>query len=85
METPLAIDFSFLQSSSDSFSIKDIWGGENVNSGNVAKWEASKLKSIAATISVAFSGYESKVIHLLSRLEKNTIVPKQCAQDTSDD
>ena len=37
VETPLAIDFSFLQSSNDSFSVEDIWNGENVNSGNVSK------------------------------------------------
>jgi len=46
----------------------------------VSKWVASKLKSIAAAIGVTFSGYESEVIHLLSRIEKNSIgcgVPKQ--------
>jgi len=48
----------------------------------VSKWVASKLKSIAATIGVAFSGYESEVIHLLSRIEKISIVPKQSVQRT---
>ena len=33
VEIPLAVDFSFLQSFNDSFSIEDIWDGENVNSG----------------------------------------------------
>ena len=82
VETPLAIDFPFLQSSNDSFSEEDIWDGENVNFGNVSKWVASKLKSIVATIGVAFSGYESEVTHLLSRFEKNSIVPKQSVQRT---
>ena len=31
---------------------------------------------------VAFSGYESEVTHLLSRIEKNTSVPKQTGQRT---
>jgi len=48
----------------------------------VSKWVASKLKSIAATIGVAFSGYESEVTHLLSRIEKNSAVPKQSVQRT---
>ena len=43
---------------------------------------ASKLKSIAAAIGVAFSGYESEVTHLLSRIEKNSVVPKQSVQRT---
>jgi len=38
---------------------------------------ASKLKSIAPTIGVAFSSYESEVIHPLSRIEKNSALPKQ--------
>jgi len=53
---PLAIDFSFMQSPNESFSVDDIWDGESVNSGMVSKWVASKLKSIAAAIGVAFSG-----------------------------
>jgi len=57
----LVVDFSFLQSAQDLFSVEDIWDGENVNSGRVSKWVASKLKSIAATIGVAFSGYENEV------------------------
>ena len=48
VKTPLAIDFSFLQRSSDLFSVEDIWDGElTVNSGNVSKWVASKFKSVA--------------------------------------
>lgn len=82
VETPLAIDFSFLQSSNDSFLVEYVWDGENVNSGNVSKWVASKLKSIATTIGVALSGYESEVIHLLSRIEKKGVVPKQSVQRT---
>jgi len=83
--TPLAIDFSFLQNAHDSFSVEDIWDGENVDSGVVSKWVASKLKSIAATIGVAISGYESEVTQLLSRIEKNNVgcgVPKQSVQRT---
>ena len=37
----------------------------------MSKWVASKLKSIAATVGVAFSGYENEVIQLLSRIEKS--------------
>jgi len=36
VENPLAIDFSFLRSSNNSFSDYDIWGGQNVNSRNVS-------------------------------------------------
>ena len=43
---------------------------------------ASKLKSIAATIGVAFSGYENEVIHLLSKIEKNSVVLEQSVQRT---
>jgi len=70
------IDFSFLQSS-NSFTVEDVWDGEKVHSENVSKWVASKLRSIADTIGVAFSGYESEVTQLLSRIEKNSVVPKQ--------
>ena len=45
-------------------------------------FQAQKLKSIATTIGVAFSGYESEVTHLLSRIEKNNVVPKQSVQRT---
>jgi len=83
VKTPLAIDFSFLQSSSDSLSTEDIWDGENVNSGNVSKWMVSKLKSIATIIGVAFSGYKSEIIHLLSKIEKISEVPKQSVQKTT--
>jgi len=51
----------------------------------VSKWVASKLKSIAATIRVAISGYESEVTQLLSRMEKNSVgcgMPKQSVQRT---
>jgi len=51
----------------------------------VSKWVASKLKSIAATIGVAFSGYESEVTQLLSRIERSSVgcgVPKQSVQRT---
>ena len=82
---PLAVDFSFLQSAQDSFSVEDIWNGENADSGMVSKWVASKLKGIAATIVVAISGYKSEVTHSLSRIEKNSVgcvVPKQSVQRT---
>jgi len=82
VKTPLAIDISFLQSSNYSFSVEDIWDRENVNSGNVSKWVASKFKSISATIDVAFSGYKSEATHLLSRIKKNSVVPKQSVQRT---
>jgi len=71
--TPLAVDFSFLQSAQDSSSVEDIWDGENVDSRMVSKWVASKLKSIAATIGMAISGYESEATQLLSRIEKNSV------------
>ena len=45
--------------------------------GNVSKWVASKVKSVAACIGVAFSGYENEVIQILSRIEKNNSLPKQ--------
>ena len=42
--------------------MEDVWDDMNVNSNKVSKWVASKLKSIAACIGVAFSGYEHEVI-----------------------
>ena len=57
VKTPLAVDFSFMKSPNESFSGEDIWDGENVNSGMVSKWVASKLTCIVATIGVAFLGY----------------------------
>jgi len=69
----------------DSFFVEDIWDGENVDYGMVSKWVASKLKSIAATVGVTISGYESEVTQLLSRIEKNNVgcgVPKQSVQRT---
>ena len=68
----MAVDFSFLQSAQDSFSVEDIWDGEIVDSEMASKWVASKLRSIAATIGVEISGYESAVTQLLSRIEKNS-------------
>jgi len=61
-----------MHSQNESFSVDDIWDGESVNSGLVSKWVASKLKSIAATVGVAFSGYENEVIQLLSKIEKSS-------------
>ena len=58
LETPLAVEFSVLHNSIESFALEDVWDGENVNTGNVSKWAASQLKSTAACIVVAFSGYE---------------------------
>jgi len=55
---PLAVDVSFLQNSNESFSVEDVWDGQNVNSENDSKWVASKLKGIASCIGVAVSGYE---------------------------
>ena len=46
---------------------------------------ASKLESIVANMGVAFSGYESEVIHLFYRIEKNSVgygVPKQSVHKT---
>ena len=83
--TPFAVDFSFIQSAQDSFSVEDIWDGDNVDSGMLSKWVASKLKGIAATIRVPISGYEYEVTQLLSRIEKNSAghgVPKQSVQRT---
>jgi len=48
-----------------------------VNSEKVSKWVASKLKGIASCIGVAVLGYETEVIQLLSRIERNNRLPKQ--------
>ena len=48
-----------------------------MSSKKVSKWVASKLKGIASYIGVAFSGYETEVIHILSRIEKNNTLLKQ--------
>ena len=55
---PLAIDFSFLQNSNETFSVKDVWDGHSVNSEKVSKWVASKLKGIASYIGVAVSRFQ---------------------------
>jgi len=79
---PLAVDYSCFQGPSNSYSEEDVWDGTNVNSDKVSKWVASKLKSIATYIGVAFSGYEHEVIHLLSRIESNNVTPKPAVQRT---
>ena len=45
---PPVVDYSCFHDSSSFYSVEDVWDGENVNSDNVSKWVASKLKSIAA-------------------------------------
>ena len=65
------MDFSCLHNNSGSFSVEEIWDGQNLNQELVSKWVASKLKSIVGCIGVAFSGYELEVIQLLSRIEKS--------------
>jgi len=47
---------------------------------NVSKWVASKLKSIARCIGVAFSVYEMETIHVLSRIEKSIVPAKLSVQ-----
>jgi len=79
---PLAVDYSCFQGPSNCYSVEDVWDGMNVNSDKVSKWVASKLKSIAACIGVSFSGYEHKVIHLLSRIENSNVTPKPAVQRT---
>ena len=68
--------------SSDSYSVEDVWDGENIIQENVCKWVASKLKSIAGCIGVAFSGYEHEVIQLLSRIKTCNAPSKSSAQRT---
>ena len=79
---PLAVDYSWFQGHSNSYSVDDVWDGMNVNSDKVSKWVASKLRSIAACIGVAFSGYEHEVIHLLARIENSNVTPKPAVQRT---
>ena len=73
---PLAVDFSFFQSPGVGYSVDDVWDGEALNEEMVSKWVASKLKSIAGCIGVAFSGYELETIQLLSRIEKSIATAK---------
>jgi len=79
---PLAVDFSCLQNNSGSLSEEDVWDGRNLNKELVFKWVASKLKSIAGCLRVAFSGYELEVIQLLSRIEKSFTPSKPVVQRT---
>jgi len=79
---PIAVDYSCFHDLSNSYSVEDVLDGDNVNSDNVSNWVASKLKSIAACIGVAFSGYEHGVIHLLSRIEISNVTPKPSVQTT---
>jgi len=78
----LAVDYSYFQGPSNSYSVEDVWDGMNVNSDKVSKWVASKLKSIAARIGVAFSVYDHEVIHLLSRIESSNVTPKPAVPRT---
>ena len=82
LEIPLAVDFSYLQSTNDSFFVEDIWDGDSVISENVSKWVASKFKSIAACIGVNFSGHQNEVINLLFRIEKNSVISKPSVHGT---
>ena len=68
------------QSPSNSNSTEDVWDGETINLENVSKWVASKLKSIARCIGVAFSVYEMETIHVLSRIEKSIVPAKLSVQ-----
>jgi len=77
---PLAVDFSFVQGNNTAFSAEEAWDGENLNSEYVSKWVASKLKSIAGCIGVAFTGYEGETIQLLSRIEKSIVPVKSSVQ-----
>lgn len=81
-EAPLAVDFSFIQNSNVNFSAADVWDGHCVNSDKVSKWVDSKIQGIASCIGVAVSGYETEVIQLLSRIERNNRVSKQSAVRT---
>jgi len=76
LETPLAVDFSYQQSTSESFSAEGIWEGGKVDSEKVSKRVGAKLRGVAACLGVAFSGYENEVINLLSRIEKNVVLSK---------
>ena len=77
---PLAVDYSFLQRPSKAFSVEDIWDGENLNSKLISEWVASKLKSIAGCIGMAFPGYEMETIQLLSRIKKSLVLDKTTVQ-----
>jgi len=70
---PLAVDFSFFQKPCTNYSVEEVWDGENLNSEIVSKWVASKLKSIAGCIGVAFTGHEMETIQLLSRIERSLV------------
>ena len=76
LETPLAVDFSYQLSPTDSFSAEGIWEGGEGDSEKVSKWVAAKLRGVAACLGVAFSGYENEVINLLSRIEKSDVLSK---------
>uniref|UniRef100_A0A7C8ZC57 Uncharacterized protein n=1 Tax=Opuntia streptacantha TaxID=393608 RepID=A0A7C8ZC57_OPUST len=80
MIEPLAVDYSFFQRPNKAFTVEEVWDGENLNSELVSKWVASKLKSIAVCIGVAFSGYEMETIQLLSRIEKSSVPVKTTMQ-----
>ena len=43
---PLAVDFSCLHNNSGSFSVEEIWDGQNLIQELVSKWVASKLKRV---------------------------------------
>ena len=47
---PLTFDYSYFQSHSNSYSVEDVWDGENVNSDNVSEWVASKLKKASPPV-----------------------------------
>jgi len=71
----LAVDYYFFQSPNDSFSTEDVYDGENINSENVSKRVASKLKSIAPCIEVAFLGYEMGLSNYYQELKRAFFQP----------
>ena len=77
---PLAVDFSFFQKPCTNYSAEEVWDGEKLNSDIVSKWVASKLKSIAGCIGVAFTGHEMETIQLLSRIERSLTPALNSAQ-----
>jgi len=79
---PLAVDYSFFQRRNKAFTVEEVWDEENPNSELVYKRVASKLKSIAGCIELAFSRHELETIQLLLRIEKSLVPVKTTVQRT---
>jgi len=80
----LVADFAFPHNQGEGEnSVNNVWDGSNINSDNVSKRVANKMKRIASCIGVAISGHENENAQLVSRIENQNSAAKQSSLKTA--